>query len=93
MEASGGTFLAMTTNGRRKPPRPRIELITPAPSPAEAAAVTAAIERFLAETAPEPAADAGVVNPWQRAALVEGVRAKEAVVSPWGALASPPVSG
>jgi hypothetical protein len=24
------------------------------------------------------------VNPWQRAALLEGVRAKEAFASPWG---------
>lgn len=41
--------------------------------PPEAAAVVAAVEQFLADTAPaaEPAA---AVNPWQRAALLEGVR-------------------
>lgn len=45
--------------------------------PAEAAAVTAAIEQFLADTAPAPTPPKGR-NPWQRAALLEGVRAKDA---------------
>ena len=41
----------------------------------EAAAIAAAVERFVAETAPEaPAVDA--VAPWTRAALLEGVGAK-----------------
>jgi len=45
--------------------------------PREAAAVIAAVEQFLADTAPatEPAP---ATNPWQRAALVEGVSAKQA---------------
>jgi hypothetical protein len=43
----------------------------------EAAAIAAAIARFEAETA-TGADSAPVVNPWQRAALVEGVSAKEA---------------
>jgi hypothetical protein len=73
----------VATNGKRRPPRPRIELLTPAPSPQEAAAVTAAIEQFLAETAPAPVAERAGINPWQRAALREGVGAKEAAVSPW----------
>ncbi len=73
----------MATNGNRKPPRPRIELVTPAPSPQEAAAVTAALEQFLADTAPAPATEGPWINPWQRAALYEGVRAKDAVSSPW----------
>ena len=46
----------------------------------EAAAIAAAIARFEAETtavsAGEPAA---AVSPWQRAALLEGVGAREAV--------------
>jgi hypothetical protein len=71
-------------NGKRRPPRPRIELITPTPSPQEAAAVTAAIEQFLAETAPPPAPEREGMSPWRRAALLEGVSAKEAMVSPWG---------
>lgn len=72
----------MSSNGNRKPPRPRIEMLGSAP-PAEAAAVVAAVERFIAETAPAPEASASV-NPWQRAALLEGTRAKEAFASPWG---------
>lgn len=46
--------------------------------------MTAAIEQFLIETAPAPSSTAAEPNPWQRAALLEGVRAKEAVASPWG---------
>jgi hypothetical protein len=47
-------------------------------SPAEAAAITAAVERFIAETTPEaPAVE--TVNPWTRAALLEGVGAKRTI--------------
>jgi len=49
-----------------------------AAEPPEAAAVIAAVEQFLSDTAPAPAPDAGEQNPWQRAALLEGVRAKDA---------------
>ena len=44
----------------------------------EAAAVAAAIERFVAETAVAGEAPEAV-SPWQRAALIEGVGAKRAV--------------
>ena len=54
-----------------------------AAEPDEAAAVVAAVEQFLADTAPAPAAR-DAINPWQRAALLEGVRSKEAFASPWG---------
>lgn len=48
------------------------------PSADEAAAIAAAVQRFIAETAPgEETAEA--VSPWQRAALVEGVGARAAV--------------
>jgi hypothetical protein len=76
----------MATNGKRKPPRPRIELITPAPSAEEAAAVTAAIEQFLAETAPTPVQEAERISPWLWAGLQDGVRRAEP-------LAPPPSSG
>lgn len=53
--------------------------------PQEAAAVIAAVEQFLADTTPAPAVDRrSAANPWQRAALLEGVRAKDAFASPWG---------
>ncbi|HVO53374.1 MAG TPA: hypothetical protein VMT37_03075 [Solirubrobacterales bacterium] len=46
----------------------------------EAAAIAAAVARFEAESASVPAAElAATVSPWQRAALLEGVGAKQAV--------------
>jgi hypothetical protein len=59
-----------------RPPNPRIEILAPA-DPREAAAIVAAVEQFLADTAPAPAA-APSRSPWQRVALVEGVSAKQA---------------
>jgi hypothetical protein len=49
------------------------------PSEDEAAAIAAAVERFLAETAPASSEQGQRVGPWQRAALLEGVGAKETV--------------
>jgi hypothetical protein len=49
------------------------------PSEDEAVAITAAIERFRAETAPAPTAEEDAIGPWQRAALLEGVSAKGTV--------------
>ena len=43
---------------------------------AEAAAIVAAIEQFLADTAPAPAAGPAQ-SPWQRAALEEGIAARQ----------------
>jgi hypothetical protein len=45
----------------------------------EAAAIAAAIARFDAELGGAPAEPAETVDPWQRAALLEGVSAKETV--------------
>ena len=49
------------------------------PSEDEAAAIAAAVGRFLAETAPRPGSDGEAIGPWQRAALLEGVAAKKIV--------------
>lgn len=46
------------------------------PNAEESAAIAAAVERFLAETAPAGAAEEEAIRPWQRAALAEGVGAK-----------------
>ncbi len=70
-------------NGERRPPRPRIELISGGASPGEAAAVVAAVEQFLADTAPTPA-PAETANPWQRAALEEGIAARQVSGYAWG---------
>ncbi len=48
-----------------------------AAEPREAAAVIAAVEQFLADTAPAPQPIESA-NPWQRAALLEGISAKQA---------------
>ena len=53
--------------------RPRLELRGSAASPEEAAAVIAAIERFIRDTAPPPAPEPSGPGPWVRAALLEGV--------------------
>lgn len=47
------------------------------PNRQEAVAIAAAVQRFLADTSPAKAGKAQV-GPWQRAALLEGVGAKEA---------------
>ena len=53
--------------------RPRLELRGSSASPEEAAAVIAAVERFLRDTAPPPAPAEEKPSPWIRAALLEGV--------------------
>ena len=73
----------MTTNGKRRPPRPRIELVSPAASDSEAAAIVAALEQFLAETAPAPE-PADTMSPWLRAALEDGIAARQVSGSAWG---------
>jgi hypothetical protein len=45
----------------------------------EAAAVAAAIARFEAEVGAAPAEGPATISAWQRAALIEGVGAKETV--------------
>jgi hypothetical protein len=53
--------------------RPRLELRGSSASPEEAAAVIAAIEHFIRDTAPPVAAEPEGPSPWVRAALLEGV--------------------
>ena len=48
--------------------------IAPAPTREEAAAIIAAVERFMRATAPRTTARApDIPDPWSRAAIVEGV--------------------
>ena len=54
--------------------RPKLEIIAPAAaSPEEAAAVVAALERFMRDTAPPPAPEPPAVqrSAWARASLLE----------------------
>jgi hypothetical protein len=53
-------------------------------SPEEAAAIAAAIEQFLRDTAPPPASGVGSRSPWLRAALFEGAGLDGDSPTPWG---------
>lgn len=74
----------MSTNGTRRPPRPRIEIASAGASDSEAAAIVAALEQFLADTAPAPGSAEPPASPWQRAALEEGISARQVSGAVWG---------
>ncbi|MFN2616031.1 MAG: hypothetical protein ABR581_02780, partial [Thermoleophilaceae bacterium] len=77
-------FAAMARNGKQRPARPRIELRQATASPEEAAAIAAAIEQFLRDTAPAPDAAQAFVSPWARAGLMEGAKLPSSAPTPWG---------
>jgi len=66
--------------------RPQLRLVTPAASPEEAAAVVAAVERFLRDHAPPHAPPVAGPSPWTRASRLEGVGATKGRDGrqPWG---------
>jgi hypothetical protein len=72
----------MPANGKRRPPRPSLELVAPGAGPEEAAAITAALEQFLRDTAPVPVVESDRQSSWARAALAEGVGLE--APTPWG---------
>jgi hypothetical protein len=72
----------MTSNGKRRPPRPAIEVIAPAAGPEQAAAIAAALERFLHDTAPAIVPSREGRGGWARAAIAEGVGLE--APTPWG---------
>jgi hypothetical protein len=61
--------------------RPQLEIVAPGASPEEAAAVVAALEQFMRDTAPAYVAAPEPTSRWSRAALLEGVRSPSAS---WG---------
>jgi hypothetical protein len=71
----------VSRNGRHSPRRPRIEL-PGAAEPEEAAAIAAAIEQFLRDTAPPPSAARGPGG-WTRTAVLAGA-GLEVEPTPWG---------
>lgn len=73
----------MGRNGKQSPPRPRIEIRQAAASPEEAAAIAAAIEQFLRDTAPAPSPSGRRPSPWLRAALLENAGLDPAAGHPW----------
>jgi len=54
--------------------------MTSIPSEDEAAAIAAAVERFVAEASGGVGEERSAISPWRRAALLEGVSAKAGVV-------------
>jgi hypothetical protein len=62
--------------------RPQLSIVAPAASPEEAAAVVAALERFMRETAPTAAPAPAPVSGWVRAARAEAV-ARDPGPGPW----------
>ena len=74
----------MSRNGQQHPARPRIELAGATASPEEAAAIAAAIEQFLRDTAPPPGDAGPSVSSWLRAGLFAGTGRDPAGPSPWG---------
>jgi hypothetical protein len=65
----------LSRNGKHSPPRPRIEVAQANASPEEAAAIAAAIEQFLRDTAPVPVAGPEPASGWLTAAMREAVGA------------------
>lgn len=63
--------------------RPQLTIVAPDASPHEAAAVVAALEHFMRLTAPTPAPLPPARNPWQQAALHEGIQRAPQPPLPW----------
>ena len=63
--------------------RPELAIVAPDASPEEAAAIVAALERFMRETAPLPVSAPPLPDPWQQAALREGVARSPDPQAPW----------
>ena len=63
--------------------RPKLTIVAPDASPEEAAAVVAALERFMRDTAPPQTPPRPRRNRWQQAALEEGVARQPEEPLPW----------
>jgi hypothetical protein len=64
--------------------RPQLQIVAPGASPAEAAAVVAALERFMRETAAPAVPDEPRPPAWLRSALLEGVNREDDGLTAWG---------
>jgi hypothetical protein len=63
--------------------RPKLTIVAPNAAPEEAAAVVAALERFMRETAPAPAPPSPARSRWQQTALEEGIARQPTESLPW----------
>jgi len=64
--------------------RPQLRIVAPGATAEEAAAVVAALEQFMRQTAPALAPARPARNPWQRTALLEGVTRDSDTLTAWG---------
>jgi hypothetical protein len=64
------------------PGRPHLKLLSQSASPEEAAAIVAALERFMRDTAPARPAPSEDPDGWQRTAMLEAVSRDPGVASP-----------
>jgi hypothetical protein len=62
--------------------RPQLKLISQSASPEEAAAIVAALERFMRDTAPARTEPSAGADRWQRAAMLEAVSREPGAASP-----------
>jgi hypothetical protein len=62
--------------------RPQLRIVAPAATPEEAAAVVAALERFMRDTAPARAPQPPLPSPWVQTARLEAVE-REPTRSVW----------
>ena len=67
------------------PRRVQLKLVAPSATPEEAAAVVAAVERFMRATAPAAAPAQERFDRWRRAAILEGVErdSQTGLPDPW----------
>jgi len=63
--------------------RPDLSIVAPQASPEEAAAVVAALERFMRATAPTPVPAQEQRNPWQVASRQEDISRQPEFPLPW----------
>lgn len=65
--------------------RPQMRIVAPAATPEETAAIVAALEQFMRDTAPPVAQPPPAApSPWARAALLEGTGHAPGERRPWG---------
>ena len=63
--------------------RPKLSIVAPNASPEEAAAVVAALERFMRQTSPLPVPPERKRSTWHQAALQEGIARMPVQPLPW----------
>jgi hypothetical protein len=63
--------------------RPELSIVAPGASAEEAAAVVAALERFMRDTAPPLLTEVARRSPWHEASLREGVTRQPGLLPSW----------